>query len=393
MGPPDWSMKEILPRHLSYWETSCGLSPSAGSLVSRPESVDVAIVGAGFCGSWLAYFLKAHYPRLRVAIFERDFLSLGASSRNAGFLSCGNISEWLEDFGALGWEETTRTLQARLEGIRILRRELGEEIRVEENGSADFDELTEEKVRFHTRLNDFLEAEGTGSLFEIRPARIGNKEVSVCFNRFDAQLNPCEALIALHRRLARSGVPIHWRTNVESLGEGKAVLRRDETISDLKYEQAFLCTNAFARRLNPSSRVQPARGQILVTTPVRTETTRTLGFLESGYDYFRFIGDRLLVGGGRLGFKDAEDTDRLETTDELRVYLTSLAGRVLGHEDFSIESHWSGIMGLRGGGHASLTDLLRPSPIDARTEEIAGFGGWGVTLAPYVALQRALHWA
>jgi gamma-glutamylputrescine oxidase len=362
------------PRELSYWEGEAGVEPRPSPSPS-PSRADVLIVGAGFCGSWLAYFLKGYRPDLEVVVAERDFLSLGASTRNAGFLSCGNLSEWLEDSKGLGWEETVRTLAARIAGIEIIKAHLGSAIRIDHYGSADFDEITEEKLDLMKRLNAHFDC------FEKREARLAGKPREVFFNRTDGQVNPCELLLALHRKARERGVRFLWNTEVASVGGGLA--------GDLRYGHAFVCTNAFARRLNGASEVRPARGQILVTSACRADTTKTLGFLRSGYDYFRFIGDRVLVGGGRLHFAASEATDTLEATEELRGYLLRLAESVIGHGRFTIDYHWPGIMGLRGGGHASATDLRRTIAIDDKTHEVAGFGGWGVTLAPWLAELKA----
>lgn len=53
MGPGDRSIKDMERKDKSYWETTAGVTPRTAS-ASLPERVDVAIVGAGFCGSWLA---------------------------------------------------------------------------------------------------------------------------------------------------------------------------------------------------------------------------------------------------------------------------------------------------------------------------------------------------
>ena len=129
-----------------------------------------------------------------------------------------------------------------------------------------------------------------------------------------------------------------------------------------------------------------------MTSSCTTDTERCLGFLRSGYDYFRFIGDRILVGGGRLNFKAQENTDAMETSPELREYLTKLARQVVGHDRFTIDYHWSGIMGLRKGNHASASELKKPVRIDSVTEELAGFGGWGVTLTPVMTRHRVATW-
>lgn len=368
-------------RELSFWESVADLRVSAPGAV--PSRSDVVIAGAGFCGSWLAYFLKRKHPSLQITILERDSFNLGASARNAGFLSCGNISEWLEDLRQLGWEETERTFSARIEGIRTILAELGTQISREECGSVDFDEITDEKMELARKLNSvapFFELQGVALGREVRPAFV---------NTFDSAVNPAEILLALHGRLREAGVRFCWGKTVTKMERGEALLFSGER---LEYGYGFLCVNAFARGLYPQTDVRPARGQIIVTSPCGTETRRCLGFLKSGYDYFRFIGDRVLVGGGRLNFKEAENTDSLETTADLKRYLVSLAEQVIGHRDFRVDYHWAGIMGLRAGRHASISDLQKPTAIDERTEEVSSCGGWGVTLTPFVTRHRAESW-
>lgn len=378
-------------RTYSYWEVASRIAErQAASNAPLPHRTDALIVGAGFCGSWLAYFLLKQHPSLTVTIVERDVLNLGASVRNAGFLSCGNISEWLEDSTVLPWEEILLTLRARIQGIRLIRTEFGDTLASERCGSADFDPLTDEKRLLFTQLNEALGEMGEEPFFEMRKVRIGGKEQEVSFNRFDSSVDPCQLLLTLHERLAKMGARFCWQTTVKAIGHRRAeVTNAGGESTSLDYKQAFVCTNAFSRGLHAATVVAPARGQILVTSPCRTETTHCLGYLRHGYDYFRFIGDRVLVGGGRLEFKSREDTDSFDVTGELRGYLVELARRVIGHRDFTVDYHWAGIMGLRLGKHASISDLEKPVHLDESTVELAGFGGWGVTLTPYVARLQA----
>lgn len=384
-----------MKRQFSYWELTSGINTfSKNNTSTRPSDLktDILIVGAGFCGSWLAHFLLKKNPKLNITIVERDFLNLGASTRNAGFLSCGNVSEWLADSKEFSWDETLLTLKARIEGINLIKTELGNQPSFFNCGSVDCDPVTEEKERLIERLNEGLRSMDYDSFFEVRGINYGGKSKSVPFNRFDSEINPCDLLLSLHRSLMKRGVQFVWQTNVETLGKGEAVLKNATETIALQYGYGFLCTNAFARELSQMTNVEPARGQILVTSECTTATTRSLGFLRSGYDYFRFIGRRVLVGGGRLEFKSQENTDILDVTSGLKTYLSQLAEEVIGHSDFTIDYHWSGIMGLRRGKHASISDLKKQVSIDSKTEEVAGFGGWGVTLTPYVAKMRAQNW-
>ncbi len=383
------------PRTYSYWEIAAGarLPVEVTTKVALPsECVDILIVGAGFCGSWLAYFLKKNNPKAQIAILERDFFNLGASSRNAGFLSCGNVSEWLADSKDFTWEETLLTLKARIEGINLIKAELGSQPSWMNCGSADLDPITDEKLDFMERLNQGLCSNGYPPFFDRRTIYVGGRSVPVLFNSFDCEVNPCDLLLSLHKILGDLGVPIYRQVRITKMGGGEALALINNHSHRIQYGYAYLCTNAFAKNLNERTPVEPARGQIVVTSPCLTSTTHCLGFLKSGYDYFRFIGKRVLVGGGRMAFKTKESTDQLDVTSEIKDCLLILAAEVIGHNDFKVDYHWSGIMGLRKGKHASIYDLQKRFTIDSKTEEVAGFGGWGVTLTPYVTRNLANEW-
>ena len=89
-------------RHPSYWDKDVEPAPPSGELA---KEVDVLIIGAGFMGRWLAYFLRGR----DVQVVERDGFGYGASSRNAGFLTCGQISEMLSDVASAGFDRVIPT--------------------------------------------------------------------------------------------------------------------------------------------------------------------------------------------------------------------------------------------------------------------------------------------
>lgn len=72
--------------NLSYWEKSIYF-----------HEVDVVIIGAGIVGLCTGISLLEIDPSLKVIILERNYLPLGASTKNAGFACFGSPSELLED--------------------------------------------------------------------------------------------------------------------------------------------------------------------------------------------------------------------------------------------------------------------------------------------------------
>src|SRR5260370_22001073 len=70
----------------NYWLETVA-TPPAKSAQDLPDSIDVAVVGAGYCG------LSAARPLARrgvkVAVFESEAFGWGASSRNGGMVLTG----------------------------------------------------------------------------------------------------------------------------------------------------------------------------------------------------------------------------------------------------------------------------------------------------------------
>jgi gamma-glutamylputrescine oxidase len=374
----------------SYWEktTSPGSFPAPENL---PRKTDILIIGAGLAGSWLAYFLKKQNPALEITLVERDSLGRGASTKNAGFLSGGNLSEWRDDIEAAGFEKCLETLLARMEGVQIVKDEFGNSLDIKDCGSADFDEFTDETNKLMGDFNKGLKAHGL-PLYSLKEMNLGHKQQTVTFHPAGAAINPVQLLSSLHSSLVKNGVRLFFGMNAESVNDGTAHLAgQDGKHHDLEYGYGYICINAFARDLVPASLIEPARGQVIVTKPCDiARLPRLLGFRNYGYDYFRPVGNnRALLGGGRHLFRKDEAVASFETTEPVRAYLEQNLRELLGHAEFEIDTHWAGIMGMRGGGHVTVDQLLKRDIIDVRTETIGGFSGWGVTLTPYIARQRA----
>jgi hypothetical protein len=381
-----------------------------------PRRVDVLIVGAGFMGRWLARFLAGAHTGSSaggsaapptVLVVERDRFAYGASSRNAGFLTCGHVSEMLADIETVGDDAVVESFLRRRRGMAVVRREVPD-LPVDACGSVDFDPLTEAGMELARKLN----AAGGEEVFSLRhvqglpgagpdgdggtgsgsqastggaPARGRRRAL---FNAADGGVDPVRLLRLLR---VRSRARFAFGVDAREVSRGVARLRTPMGDGEVHYGHAFVCTNGFTASLHPDSPIRPGRGQVIVTTPVPSSRPDpdecTLGYLNRGYDYFRWLDDRLLVGGGRHRFGADEDgTTALTATPALRSYLEGVARRILGHDDFGVEAHWAGIMGFPHGHHVGGAPR---HPIDDVTEAVAGFGGMGVALTPAVAEEIA----
>lgn len=363
----------MLERTTSYWERNLP-AVTTTSAMGLPNAVDVLIVGAGFMGRWLAFWLSRQTPSSSILVVERDHFGYGASTRNAGFLTCGHVSECLEDERLVGFDRVAANFLARREGVALVR-ETFPDLELDPCGAADFDAIDDEKRDLAARLN---KAAGE-RYFEERELDFAGQSRRVHYSKHDAGLDP----VALLNRLARATTATFaFGHRVDAIAHGRAHIGAHE----LRYERAFVCVNAFASTLDPGTGVEPGRGQVLVTTPVATTTARVLGYLDRGYDYFRFVDGRLLLGGGRQLDRTAEATTELRTTEPVTAHLRAVARRIIGHDEWSIAHHWAGVMGFVDGAHIGSSPRRH---LDDRTEIIAGFGGMGVALTPTTARRVA----
>src|SRR3954451_10402467 len=95
------------PKAQNYWLTTVDM-PVVDS-VPLPESVDIAIIGAGFTGLSAARTLAKRGAR--VAVLESESIGWGASSRNGGMVLTGmklGVNELISMYG----RELTRRMYA-----------------------------------------------------------------------------------------------------------------------------------------------------------------------------------------------------------------------------------------------------------------------------------------
>jgi glycine/D-amino acid oxidase-like deaminating enzyme len=142
----------------------------------------------------------------------------------------------------------------------------------------------------------------------------------------------------------------------------------------------LVCTNAFAKDyLND---IQAARAQVLVTKPIANLAVKGTFHMESGYYYFRNVGNRILFGGGRNLDFAGETSTEFETTlliqEKLKQYLSEL---ILPNTPVEIDYSWSGIMAVGS----------EKKPIIQKTNKNIAFGvrmgGMGVAIGASVGKQ------
>jgi len=329
--------------NFSYWEQKSWLS-----------DVDFVIVGSGITGLNCALQLHKDYPGATILILEKGLLPEGASTKNAGFACFGSLSEILEDLKVLPEEEVVALIQKRVNGLKLLRKNLGdEEIGYKNHGGYEVflkkdKSLFEECLAEMPNINQMLQEVFETDCFSIseNKFRFKNTMEKLIFSPFESQIDTGKMMSELLRKIYKKGIRILNNIavrNFEDLGN-KVVVKT--TNFEVECRKLFIATNGFASKFGITS-VKPARAQVLVTKPIENLQIRGTFHLDKGFYYFRNINNRILFGGGRNLDIKGEETTQFGQTEIIQQKLEELLKTtILPDREVEIDQRWSGIMGM-----------------------------------------------
>ena len=363
---------------LSFWEKQ-----------SYFEEIDFLIIGAGIVGYSAAIHLQEKYPNASILIVERGYLPSGASSKNAGFACFGSATELLDDLDQMDENTVWSTVQKRWEGLNYLKSIIGESnLELEVNGSWDI--LTTknaDKIPFVRSKIDYLnqqieaitgekkvysEDHGLSKKFNFQGI-----ETSIN-NRLEGQINTGKMIQRFYQKAIEKGIKVLFGIDVLSFESSENKVQINISQGEITTKNLLICTNGFAAQLIDED-VQPARAQVIVTSPIPNLQMKGTFHYDQGYYYFRNVDNRILLGGGRnLDFK-GETTTQMETTDLVMNSLNKLLKEVIiPNTPYSIEYKWAGIMGV-GSTKAPIVKKVKPNVgIGVR------MGGMGVAIGSLI---------
>jgi gamma-glutamylputrescine oxidase len=366
----------------SLWEKESFFSPK-----------DVIIVGSGFVGLWSAYYLKKANPALSVCIVERGSIPTGASTRNAGFACFGSVTELMADSVKMGEDQMFSLVEMRNKGLKRIRKVFAaKEISYEQSGGyelinegrhLDINLLRSNIDWLNRKLKKLIKKEKVFHLDDTLIDEFGFSGIShIIKNRLEGQLHPgklCQALLGLIQSMGvtlLNGIEIK---SIEKINEN-LILQTDQSFY-LSTRQMLICTNAFAKQLLPGIDIEPARGQVLVTSPIPDLRFKGSFHFDEGFYYFRNLGDRVLLGGARNKAFEQEHTADFSTSEAIQGSLEKFLKVVIlpdPRAPFTIDFRWSGIMGI-GSDKMPITKEVEPGVFCA-----VRMSGMGVALAPEI---------
>lgn len=164
-------------------------------------------------------------------------------------------------------------------------------------------------------------------------------------NKLEAQLDPGKMIKTLVEIASSLGVTILNNCTVNQFEQEESSILVATSQGDFKTKKLLFCTNAFANQLLPHLELKPGRGQVLITKPIDNLKLKGTFHYDKGYYYFRNVGNRILLGGGRnLDFFTEETHQFGETPLVQNTLLRLLKEVILPDIAFEIEQKWSGIM-------------------------------------------------
>jgi gamma-glutamylputrescine oxidase len=352
---------------------------------------DVIIIGSGFVGLWSAYYLKKNNPKLSVTIVDRGIIPTGASTRNAGFACFGSVTELIADTMKSGEEQMLELVEMRYKGLKKIRKifdkkemgyeDLGGYELITDDQGLDINTLRSNIDWLNHKLKSLTKKEKIFYLNDEKIARFGLANIHhLIENTLEAQLHSGKLCQALLKLVQSMGVTVLNAIEIKSFEKinGKIELRTNQPFN-LSTEQLLVCTNAFAKQLLPELDVEPARGQILVTSAIPNLKWKGAFHYDEGYYYFRNLGNRVLLGGARNKAFEEEHTYEMNTSGNIQTALEHfLSEKILPAVSFTIEYRWSGIMGV--------SDEKMPVVKQLSDQVFCAvrMGGMGVALAPVI---------
>ncbi|WP_294677087.1 FAD-binding oxidoreductase [uncultured Fluviicola sp.] len=370
-------------KQLSFWEK-----------VTLLENIDFLIVGSGIAGSACALELRRRNPDAKIAVLERSYLPLGASTKNAGFACFGSVTELLDDLENVSEESVWNTVKLRYEGLeRLLQRFSKEDLNYENCGSYDLITEEEDLAVYHPKLDylnrqiEFITGQKNCYSFEKNVnGKFGFKSFKGgYFNRLEGAIDTGKLLLATQKDLAKNGIIVLNGIEVLQIHSDQNEVILETNYGEIRSKKAGITINGFAKKLLPQLAVEPARAQVLVTSEIQNLPVKGTFHLDKGYYYFRNVGNRILFGGGRnLDFK-AENTFDLNQSNLIQNALEKLLReQIIPDTKFSIDYRWSGTMGVGTEKGPIIEKIGQNTAVGVR------LGGMGVAIGSLIG-ERLAH--
>jgi glycine/D-amino acid oxidase-like deaminating enzyme len=380
----------------NFWAATVD-SPPVSASSELAEAVDVAVVGAGFCGLSAARTLAKR--GVNVAVLEAETFGWGASSRNGGMVLTGMKLPVPTLIKRYGREAVRKMYAASLDSIDCV-----EHIVRDENIDCNFSRCGHLEVACKQAHFDGYEESAAlvkrefGHQLRIIPKNELRGEIGsdIYFgglvDETSAGLNPARYVAGLARAAQRAGACLYDHTRVISVELERSnharKFRIETSTGAIAAREVILASGAYTTEATPALRkkIIPIGSYIIATEVLPADLARELSPRNRMiYDskhflyYYRLTPDnRMLFGGRAAFFPETENTVR-QSAEILRHGMIDVYPQL---RDAKVEFVWGG----------TLDFTLDVMPHAGKLDDMyfaAGFAGHGVAAATWCGAKLA----
>jgi glycine/D-amino acid oxidase-like deaminating enzyme len=380
----------------NYWLTTVSVPPGDPAR-PLPESVDVAVVGAGFTGLSAARALAKR--GVRVAVLEAETFGWGASSRNGGMVLTGLKLPVTTLISRYGLEKVRRMYAASLASIDCV-----EHIVREENIACDFARCGHLEVAVkRSHFDDFaksaalIQREFNHTLRIISKNELRGEIGSGIYfggmvDNASAGLNPALYVAGLTGAAQSAGASLHDHTRVLKIdsqsANGTRTFSLQTSRGPLSAREVVLASGAYTTGVTPALRkkVIPIGSYIIATEVLPESLARELSPRNRMiYDskhflyYYRLTPDRRMLFGGRAAFFPETSNAVRQSAEILRRGMIHVYPQL---RDVKVEYVWGGTLDF------AFDVMPHSGKIDGMYFSV-GYAGHGVAAATYLGTRLA----
>lgn len=268
--------------------------------LSDDAKCDVAIVGAGFSGLWLAFHLLQINPSLSISIFEARQIGFGASGRNGGWVSAEypvHKASLIKRHGEAKTKALHNAIKESIDEIGNFAKDEAKNAHFIKGGSLTFARNPAQSARLKSYLDSdyqWLSASEVKSKINIAGA------IGAIFTPNCAAIDPMALVQGVASYLSAAGVQIYENSPVGKISKGRLHVGNFQVDAP----KIITATEAFRQ---PSRNQIPLYSLMVATSPLSGAVWNEIGnqdratFAEGKHlvNYAQRTADNRLAIGGR----------------------------------------------------------------------------------------------
>jgi glycine/D-amino acid oxidase-like deaminating enzyme len=374
----------------NFWLTTTEF-PAARADEPLPDTVDVAVIGAGFTGLSASRTLAKRGAR--VAVLESETIGWGASCRNGGMVLTGMKLGVNKLIAMYGRELTRRMYSAALDSLDCVEKMVSEEAIDCDFSRCGHLEVACKQKHFddYQRQAEIIEVEFNHQLRVVQKGELAHEIGSSIYfggmvDETSAGCNPARYVSGLARAAIKAGAVVFEHTRVETIEresrQGEMGWKLTTGRGSLWAHDVFVGTSGYTGAATPSlqKKIIPI-GSFIITTEVLppalarelSPRNRMIYDSKNYLYYYRLTPDGRMLFGGRAAFFPENDQTVRQSADILRKGMVGVYPQLA---DATIEYVWGGTLDFT-------FDIMPHAGQMDGIYYAVGYAGHGVAMATY----------